>query len=296
MRLLGEEETRLTKRHTENLEAYNLYLQGRHLWNTRVRADLYKAVEYFGKALEKDASYALAYAGLADVYSILGNNQFLTPDESYPKAKEFARKALEIDPELAEAHSAVGLIERDYGWDFMGAKREFQRAIEINRGDANTHHQYAFLLSILGRHEDAIREIKLSRDLDPLASRIRANVGYVFYFARKYEEALEELDSSVEFDPTQCSNYIYLGFVYTAMGKHEEALRSQIKVLECQKGYRGKEYPGSATALMSLATAYACAGNTPEAQKLLEELKERQKKRICITFKICRCIHVAWRR
>ncbi|MFZ2054646.1 MAG: tetratricopeptide repeat protein [Candidatus Aminicenantales bacterium] len=216
VRLLGEEETRLAKRYTENVEAYNVYLQGRNFWNTRVSTNLYKSVGYFEKALENDPNYALAYAGLADSYSILGNNMFLPPDESYPKAKEFARKALEIDPELAEAYSALALIKRDYEWDFEGAEAEYQKAIEINPGDANAHHQYASLLSILGRHEDAIREVKLSRDLDPLASRIRANVGFVLYFARKYEEALEELDGSIAFDPSQCANYYYLGAVLSS--------------------------------------------------------------------------------
>ena len=179
IKLLGEKGGPLIKNYTENLDAYRLYLQGRNFWNKRGEADLIKSIEYFEKAIEIDPNYAIAYAGLGDAYFILGNNGFWPAEKAFPKAKAAALKALEIDDKLAEAHTSLASIMWNYDWDFVGAEKEFKLAIELNPGYATAHHFYGYFMSILGRHEEAIREINIARNLDPLSPRISANVGHV---------------------------------------------------------------------------------------------------------------------
>ena len=267
--ILGEKEVPLVKPSTGNLEAYNLYLQGRHFWNKRGREDLMKSIDYFEKALALDPKYALAYAGLADAYFILGSNLYLPSSEAYPKAKEFAQKALELDDKLAEAYSVLASIKRDYEWDFAGAEKEFKRSIEINPGYGHAHNLYAFLLSHLGRHEEAIKEVKLARDLDPLTSRIRANVGYLLYSARRYDEALEELKKALDFDPSHRATYGYLGEAYLEIGRYKESITHfrMAKDLGDRPEYSIK-----------LAITYARAGKIEDSRKILNEMKERSKK------------------
>jgi serine/threonine protein kinase/tetratricopeptide (TPR) repeat protein len=268
VRLLGEEEIQLTKKYTKNLEAYNLYLQGRYFWNKRGREGLYKSIEYFEKALEKDPNYALAYAGLADSYMVLGNNAFVSPVEAYPKARELALKALEMDPRLAEAHATLALIEIDYDWDWAGADEEFKLALQIDPGYGFAHAGYAFLLSCLGRHEEAIKEIKTARDLDPLSPRIVANVGFVIYNSRKYDQALKELKKAIELYPEHAQNYIYAARIYAALGRYEEAHASLQKYKEIT-GAESQTY---------LAYVYAKWGKREEAEELLQKTVERSKR------------------
>jgi serine/threonine protein kinase/tetratricopeptide (TPR) repeat protein len=268
VRLLGEEEIRLTKKYTENLEAYNLYLQGRYFWNKRGREGLYKSIEYFEKALEKDPNYALAYAGLADSYMVLGNNAFVSPVEAYPKARELALKALEMDHRLAEAHATLALIEIDYEWDWAGADEEFKLALQIDPGYGFAHAGYAFLLSCLGRHEEAIKEIKTARDLDPLSPRIIANVGFVIYNSRKYDQALKELKKAIELYPEHSQNYIYAARIYAALNRYEEAYASLQRYNEIT-GAESQTY---------LAYVYAKWGKREEAEELLQKTVERSKR------------------
>jgi len=267
--ILGEKEAPLVKPSTGNLEAHNLYLQGRHFWNKRGKENLLKSVDYFEKALALDPKYALGYAGLADAYHVLGNNLFLPPDEAYPRAREFAQKALEIDRGLCEAYAVLASIKRDYEWDFEGAQREFKRAIEINSGNGYGHQGYAFLLSRLGRHEEAIKEVKLARDLEPLAPRIRANVGLLLYRARRYNEALEELKKALEFDPSHAATHEYLGYVYRETGHYEEA-NAHFK--------KAGDLADSPERLIDLAITYARAGKIEELNKILIDIKGRSKK------------------
>lgn len=266
--ILGDKKARLVKPATANLEAYNLYLQGRFFLNKRGKSDLLKSIDYFNKALAIDPKYALAYAGLADAYRVLGDNLHLQPSESYPKAKEFARKALEIDDGLDQARAFLAAVKLDYDWDFAGAESEFKKAIDMSPGDAAGHHQYAFLLSYLGRHKEAIKEIKLARDLDPLAPRIRSNVGCILYFARRYDEALEELKKALEFDPTHAATYEYIGDVYRELSRYEESIAS----------FRtAKKLEDRPIISIKLAVTNARAGQVEEARKMLLELKERSK-------------------
>jgi serine/threonine-protein kinase len=259
VRLLGEEVSLLTKKYTENLEAHNLYLQGRYFWNKRGTENLYKSIEYFEKSLEKDPNYVLAYAGLGDCYQML---------RDYPKAREFTLKALEMDNGLAEAHATLASIKRNHDWDWTGSEEEYKLAMQLNPGHGNAHHWYAFLLSNQSRHDEAIQEVKTARDLDPLAPRITANVVVILYLARKYDQALEELRKAIELFPEHVGNYSRAAQVYEALGRYEEALAS----LQRYREITGEEL------ITYSAYIYAKWGKRKEAEKLLKKIRDESEK------------------
>jgi len=269
IKLLGEKDGPLIKNYTENLEAYSLYLQGRNFWNRRGEADLIKSIEYFEKAIGIDPNYALAYAGLGDAYGALGSNAFWPPEKAFPKAKAAALKALEIDNNLAEAHASLVGIMMCYDWDFAGAEKEFELAVELNPNYAAAHQWHGVLLSILGQHEEAIREIKIARDLDPISPRISAHVGWVLYSARRYEQAFEELNKALEVAPNHSDSQDNLGLAYEAMGKYEEAVKCFRQAVEMSGG--AKEYESH------LASCYALMGKREEARKILNSIIEYSK-------------------
>jgi serine/threonine protein kinase/tetratricopeptide (TPR) repeat protein len=269
IKLLGEKGAPLVKNYTENLEAYRLYLQGRNYWNKRDEAGLTNSIEYFEKAIEIDPNYALAYAGLSDAYHILGNNGFWPAAKAFPKAEAAALKALKIDDKLAEAHTSLAGVMDDYDWDFAGSEKESKLAIELNPGYAMAHHWYAFHLSILGRHDDAIREIRIARNLDPLSPRTSANVGLCLYLARRYGEALEELNTALEVDPNHSMTHVYLGWTYEAQGKYKEAIRCYLRSIELSGGLKYGD--------IGLACCCALMGKREEARKILNNIIEYSK-------------------
>jgi adenylate cyclase len=179
MRLTGEDEKRMAKSYTTNPEAYQDYLKGRYYWN---KANAEKSIEYFRQAIAKDPADAQAYAGLADSYFFLAGGGLVPPKEAYPRAKEAALKALEIDDTLAEAHIPLAVVKAAYDWDWSGAENEFQRAIALNPGSARAHQAYGFiLLGGTGRFEEAIAELKRALELDPLSPLINSNLGWVLH-------------------------------------------------------------------------------------------------------------------
>ncbi len=265
IKLLGEKEAPLVKNYTQNLEGYNLYMKGRFFWEKRTKEDLEKAAEYFQAAIQQDPNYSLAYAGLADAYGSLGASAFWLPDEAFPKAKTAALKALEIDGNVAEAHTSLGLIKTYYDWDFPGAELEFQKAIKINPSYPTAHHFYAMLLSDLGRHDEALVEIKLARTLDPLSPRINANVGgRILYQARQYDQALEELRKVLEMYPNDLQSLIYLGRVTEALGRYEEALKYYRRNIELGEGSESRS--------PNIAYVYALMGKREEARRILNSI------------------------
>jgi len=179
-------------RGTQNVEAYKLYLQGSHAWNQRTPEAFFKAGTYYDAAIKLDSQYALAYTGLANSYSLLGAYLILSPDESFGKAKQFATKALEIDPNLAEAHTSMALIRWLYDWDWAAADREFKRAIELDPGYPLAHHWYGLFLGEMNHPDEAIAEEKRALQLDPLSAPIMADLARVYHFARRYDESLEQ--------------------------------------------------------------------------------------------------------
>ncbi|MGB7926266.1 MAG: protein kinase [Pyrinomonadaceae bacterium] len=270
LRLSGEEKKRLTKRYTENTEAYQLYLKGRYYWNKRTGETLQKGVEHFQQAIEKDPGYALAYAGLADSYILLGVYNVLPPKEAYPLAKTAATRALEMDETLAEAHVSLASVMGDYEWDRARAEREFTRAIELNPNYATAHQWYAELLSQMGRHKEALTQIKQARELDPLSLIINSVEGWLYYLARQPDQAIEQCRKVIEMDQNFSVVHVYLGRAFAFKGEYEQA------IAELQKAIQLDEDPWT---IASLGHTYAIAGKREEALKLLSRLKELSTRR-----------------
>jgi len=271
LRLTGEEKTRMAKRPTENIEAYQLYLKGRYYWNKRTEEGLRRSIEYFSEATEKDPNYALAHAGLADCYIILGYFSLLPAREAYAKAREAATRALALDDTLAEAHNALATAKADYDWDWPGAEREFRRAIELNPGYATAHQWYGRLLSELGRHEEALAEIKRAQELDPLSLIINAVGGRILLYAGRDDLAIEQLRKTLEMDPSFAHAHWFLGMAYVRKGALAEAIAEFQRAITLSPNFT--QYQAG------LGHAYARAGKSAEARRLLDELKEQSKRR-----------------
>jgi len=277
LRPTGEEQKRLTKRYTENPEAHQLYLKGRYYWSRRTGETLKRAAEYFQQAIDKDPGYALAWAGLADCYAVYGALEVLSPVEAGPRAKEAANRALELDETLAAPHAALGFAKTVYDWDWSGGEREFKRAIELNPTYATAHQWYSVDLTVTGRLDEAIAEMKRAQEADPLSLMESAVAGRTFYFARRYDQAIEQLLKTIEMDPKFLRAHWWLAVAYEQVGRHEEA------IAECEKALSLFREPGL---LGALAWAYAVSGKRAEAQKLVVELKELSKRRYVDPFDV----------
>ncbi len=266
-KLSGEERKRLTKRHTHDTEAYGHYLKGRFYWNKRTEENFLKGIEHFRQAIEVDPNYALAYAGLADSYILLGFYTAQYPDHVMPKAKAAAVNALELDDSLAEAHNSLAYILYVYEWKWAAAEKEFKKAIKLNPKYATAHHWHAFKLAAMGRHEDAIAEMKLARELDPLALIINTEVGWAYYFARQYEKAIKHYQRSLEMEPGFAVAHMFLGTAYVQLGRYHEAIAELRKAIE---------YSGGGVGMNGLlGHAYARAGDKDGAIKMIEELTQQ---------------------
>jgi eukaryotic-like serine/threonine-protein kinase len=230
-RLAGEEKKILAKRPTENVEAYQLYLQGLYYWNKWTQADFKRAAEFFTQAAQKDPRYALSYAGLADTYSLLGDAGYLPPSEAWPKAKAAAMQALDIDDTLPEAHTSLGLVKEHFEWDWTGAEREFRRAIELNPNSATAHHWYGDYLSNMGRSDEGLRETKKAQELDPLSLIINTTLAKQLYLAGKNDQAVEQLRKVLDIDAKFAPARPLLEEVYAGMGKQKEAVAEREKIL-----------------------------------------------------------------
>jgi serine/threonine protein kinase/Tfp pilus assembly protein PilF len=271
LRLSGEEEQQLTKRSSPSSEAYQAYLKGRYYWNKRTADNLNKAIEYFQQAIDRDPTYARAYAGLSDAYSLLPEYSAVPDREAMPKSKSAAQKALELDDRLAEAHTSLANELWVYDWDFVGAEREFKRAIELDSNYATAHHWYAQLLSdTFGRFDEAVTEAKLAQQLDPLSLIINKNLAGVLASARRYDQAIEQFKKTLELDPNFTVARWELGRAYAGKGMYQEAITELQKVIE-QAGRRSGY-------LVDLGWTYATAGRNEEAQKIRDELLERSKR------------------
>jgi len=263
LRLTGEEQSRLIRSYTPNPEAYQDYLRGRYFWQ-KTGLGLNKGAEYFQHAIYRDPKYAQAYDGLADCDILLGVFGFSTPEEAYPRAKEAALKALELDGTLAEAHTSLARIKAEYDWDWSGAESEFQRAIELNPSYATAYQWHGSALATMGRPEEAIANYRRALVLDPLSPIINAYLGQGYYHARQFDRAIEQLQKTLELDPDLGMARSFLGDSYIQKSMGKEA------IAEFEKLAHGRVW-----ALASLASAYAVAGNRLEAQNLIDKLKQR---------------------
>jgi tetratricopeptide (TPR) repeat protein len=254
---------------TRSPEAYMHYLRGRQFWNKRTQADLMKAIGFFERSLKSDKKYARACAGLADSFATLALLEFMAPNEAYPKARQAAEQALALRPDLAEAHTSLGLILYQYDWDWQGAEAEFRKAIDINRNYAPAHHFFADYLKAMGRFDEALAEIERARELDPLSLAINTGVGHVLYLSGQLDRAIEEYRRAVELDPSFMATHVWFGRPYLEKGMYAEAIAE----LETAVRLSGE----STLALAMLGHSLASAGRGEEAQRILEKLKERAK-------------------
>jgi TolB-like protein/Tfp pilus assembly protein PilF len=270
IKLGGAGDTPLVKRPTAETEAYNLYLKGRYFWNTRTEEGLRKGIEYFRQAIERDTNYALAYAGLADSYVSMAGRSYLPPKEAYPKAKAAARKALEIDDTLAEAHTSLAMISSTYDWDWGAAERGFKRAIELDPSYAPAHQGYGGYLAAWGRPKEGIAELRRALELDRLSLNINTGLGVHLYHAGQYDQAIQQARRALELDPNFASGHVLLGRAYLEKSMNREAVAEFEKAVEVSEGHPEM--------LAALARGYARSGKREEAMKILEDLEERSKR------------------
>ena len=270
--LSSAEREMLNKHHTENSDAYRLYLKGRYFWNKRTVEGLKKGVGYFNEAVEEDPSYALAYVGLADSYSLLSDYGGLPPKEAYPQAKRAAMRAVELDERLAEAHATLAYIKSGYDWDWLGAEERFRRAIELNPNYETAHQWYAEYLSGMGRHQEAIAEIRKAKEINPLSLIINAVEAWVLYHAREYDQAIAQAQKVVEMDPHFAEVYAYLKRCYDQKGMYREAIAAR-QMRRKLAGYDAEE-------TAALREAAAAASARMYWQKRLDQDLEESKREL----------------
>ncbi|MFN2400620.1 MAG: protein kinase [Gemmatimonadaceae bacterium] len=265
VRLASASGVPIVARQTEDLEAYNLFLQGRALWNRRTSESLQRAVQLFDSAVIRDPSFARAHGAVAQSYALLGAYSFLLPGEMFPEAIAAAHRALELDSTLAEAHSALGLSKWLYEWDWTGAERELRRAIELNPSYATAHQWYALYLGTSGRAAGGVSRMRDALSLDPMSLIISADVGELLYFARRYDQALEQYRQTLQMDSTFAHTHSYLGKVYERMGRFEEAISEHRKAVALSGG--------SPFFVSSLGYAFALAGRRDEAMAIVRDFE-----------------------
>jgi serine/threonine protein kinase/tetratricopeptide (TPR) repeat protein len=269
-RLTSEEKTRLAKSSATNPEAYQLYLKGRYHASQSTAAGLKKSIEYFEQAIDKDPAYALAYAGLADSYSGLGGDWlYLPPTDSFPKAKAAAMKALELDDTLAEAHAALA-YGKLFDWDWVGAEREFKRAIELNPNSALSHQRYAESLKMRMRFNEAMTEAKRALELDPLSPEITAGVGGVYVFTRRYDEAIAQYQKALDLNPDLPAIRAELSWAYAMKHMYAQALAEYDKIAEQDKSVAAENQFVAGV----LGWLYAVSGRRADALRIAKEFRD----------------------
>lgn len=264
VRLTREEREGLRKHGTESPEAFQAYLRGRSCWNRFLEEDLRKAVEFFQLAIEFDPTYALAHCGVADCYNFVGLHGVLHPSVAFSKAKAAALRALEIDDTLAEGHTPLGYVDFFYEWDWAGAEDAFRRAIRLNPSYATAHHLFSFMLSALGRHEEALAEVRKAREIDPLSHLINDAMGFCYWNARRFDLAEAQCRKTISRDPEFFMARYGLAMTCAHTGRHAEGIEEARVAARLSRD--------SPLALATLGHACAVAGQAREAEELLERL------------------------
>jgi serine/threonine protein kinase len=264
LKMLKGEKEKILKRHTEDHEAYELYLKGLYFWKRRYERGLQKSLQYFQLAVEKDPDYALPHVGIADAYGILGVYGFLPPNQAYPRARAAANKALEIDPQLAEVYPSLGWIAMWYDRDWTAAENHFLKAIQMKPDYPEAHMWYGNLLFSTERFDEAVREMKKAAELEPLEPAPQTHVAWALYFARRFDESIEELNKVIASDPEFSLPYMWLSMNMLAKKSWGEAIAAIQKFAELS----GE----SVLALSILGLAYGLAGMKDDAFKILERM------------------------
>jgi DNA-binding winged helix-turn-helix (wHTH) protein/TolB-like protein/tetratricopeptide (TPR) repeat protein len=272
LKLAADEGKRLTKRYTDNSEAFQLYLKGLYHANRWTAEEVKIAIGYFEQAIAKDSNYALAYVGLANCYIKLSSPPIglLTPKDASLKAKAAVLKALEIDETLAEARVTLAGIKRNE-WDWFGVEREFKRAIELSPNSAPAHAGYGAYLSQVARHDECIAEMKRALQLDPLESYINEDLGFRFYIARRYDEAIEQFQKSLDMDPHSWTSHSGLAWVYEQQGRYDEAIAEYEKAKPFSQN--------DLEILWGFGRVYAASGKRAYAEKVINQLRELSRQR-----------------
>jgi TolB-like protein/DNA-binding winged helix-turn-helix (wHTH) protein/Tfp pilus assembly protein PilF len=269
--LTPQEQAALRSVDVVNPAAYESYLKGRFFWNKRTADGLRVALAYFNQAIGEDPKYARSYAGLADTYALLGDWQYaaMPAKEAFPKAKAAAIKALELDSSLGEAHNSLAFVLDGFDWDLDAAGKEFRRAIELNPGYATAHHWYAWHLSLLGRYDKAIGEMRKAQNLDPLSLIINADLAELLVIAHSYDESMQQSLKTIEMDPNFALAHNQLAEAYIQKHMYGKALEQLQKAVQMSGD--------SPTIVANLARAYALSGKRSEAVQLLNGLKKRSE-------------------
>jgi len=307
--LTREEHTRLNAKAATNPDAYEAYLKGRYYWNQRTPQGIRKSIELYQQAVEQDPNFALGYAGLADAHNFTNILGVVAPKDSFPEAKAAATRALLLDPDLSEAHAALGLVKSHYDFDFTGAQREFLKAIELNPNSANAHLFYSGgYFTPMGRHEEAIAEMKKALKLDPLSPSLNNYMALTYMFAGDYEKSFQQFERTIELDPTFAETHFFFARLLEETGQFEMAIAEDQKgelllgeildqalVAEFLKALRTlgpkgywqknldltlKSYKQAGTgyfAAIRVAEAYARVGDKETALKWLEKSYENRE-------------------
>ena len=265
--LLGDLGDPTPVRYTRNVRAYSLYLKGRFWWNRRTQADIAEGVRYFEQAIAEDPGYALAYSGLADSYALDLDYRGVPVAEGMERARAEARKAIELDETLAEAHTSLAWVTFIYDWDWAGADREFRRAIELNPRYSTARQWYAWLLAAMGRFDAALAEGRSAIELDPASVSVRRSLGWLQYYARQPEPALENLRRALAMNPTAEETHRLLGLVYLQQGRYDDAAAAFNEALA--------NTGNGVMALAGLGHVAVQRGRPEDARAIINELLER---------------------
>jgi serine/threonine-protein kinase len=281
IKLTPQDHAALTSPRRVDPEAYELYLKGRYFWNFRTERSVEKAIAYFRQSIDRDPSYAVAYSGLADCYSVSAHSYDLgsvAPAEAFPKAKAAVAKALQIDDKLADAHNSLGFIKLIYDWDLPGAEEEFKRALELGPQLSNAHHWYAHYLIVTGQKDAALAEGKRALELDPLNPILNTHLGWHYLMAHEYDNALAQLRKTLDLDSNYGLAHWYMGLVYEQKRMYPEAVRE----LDQADGLLGHHL----VVRGDLAHTHAVSGNRVEARKILGDLEKLSRQRYVSAFEI----------
>ncbi|MEO8126005.1 MAG: tetratricopeptide repeat protein [Bryobacteraceae bacterium] len=255
-----------------NLEAYNLYLKGRFHWNKRTDTGLHRSIQFYSDAIALDQNFAMAYSGLADSYSLLADYGYVHPSVGMPKAKAAAEKALELDPMLGEAETSLGLIRGVYEWRWQEAERHYRRAISLSPGYSTAHHWFAIdYLCLMGRFAEAVAEMEIACELDPLSPIIREGIGFLAMLDGRHDEAIGHYKEVLELDPYFYKGFTSMGRAYIQKGMYEEA------IVQLQ---RGRALAGEVPNILgALGQAFGLGGRVKDARRTLDELTQLSETR-----------------
>jgi serine/threonine protein kinase/Flp pilus assembly protein TadD len=277
-KLSGADETKVAKTHTANAEAYQLYLKGRFYFDKRTKEDLLRSIQSYERAISLDPNFALAYVGVADSYGVMSGYGYAAPNDVIPKSKAAARRALQLDPDLAEAHAAYARSAAVYDWNWSEAEREFKRSIELNPNVASTHYMYGLAcLAPLGRFDEATNELRQALELEPLSVPVMGNLVLMYVYARKNDLATEQGREALRLEPNHPSARFALAFAYNASGMYAEAIST------CETTLRSD--PGNQDCLMNVGFAYAKSGRRREAKEVLRKFEDIGRKEYSVIYR-----------